>query len=84
MNYIAHVCRNSRLDKDDSNYCNRMWVDEDKYNASAPPTWRYCPECVKKGFKNPRKIKRTMTPEQIEAFKQRMQKYRDEKKKEGK
>lgn len=77
MNYIAHVCKNSRLKPSDPNYCDRIWVDEDRYNASKPPTYKYCPECVKKGFKNKRRIKKTMSPEQVEAFKQRMKEYRE-------
>lgn len=75
--YIAHVCRNSRLKPNDSNYCDRIWVDEDRYNASSPPTWKYCSECEMKGFKNPKRRKCSKTPEQIEAFKQRMKKYRE-------
>jgi hypothetical protein len=52
-------------------------VDVDKTNVKdTPPTWKYCPECVKKGFKNPRTRKSTMSEEQIEAFKQRMAEYR--------
>ena len=77
MIYVTHTCRNSKLKPNDPNYCNRAWVDEDLTNVhDTPPTWKYCEECVKKGFKNPKKRKRTMTPEQIEAFKERMAKYR--------
>ena len=75
--YVTHTCKNSKLDPKDPNYCDRAWVDVDKTNVKdTPPTWKYCPECVKKGFKNPRTIKATRTPEQIEAFKQRMAEYR--------
>lgn len=58
MAYVIHVCKNSKLKPDDPNYCDRAWVDEDKHNATTiPPSWKYCDECVKKGFKNPRTIK---------------------------
>lgn len=60
--YVTHTCKNSklppkskkpRIEHDD--YCNRAFTDIDKYNAiSIPPTWKYCPECEKKGFKNPK------------------------------
>ena len=85
--YIVHNCKNSKL-KPISNgkgkrttphpdYCNNAWIDVDKYNSMSPPTWKYCAECVAKGFKNPKTRKSTKTPEQIEAFKQRMKEYRD-------
>lgn len=77
MVYVTHTCKNSKLKPTDPNYCFNAWVDEDKTHVhDTPPTWKYCPECVKKGFKNPRTRKSTMTPEQIEAFKQRMAEYR--------
>lgn len=80
MNYVTHTCRNSKLKPNDPNYCDRAWVDEDLTNVTTtPPTWKYCEECVKKGFKNPKRRKSTMTPEQIEAFKQRMAEYRRKK-----
>ncbi len=79
MQYVIHVCKNSKLNPKDPNYCDRAWVDEDLHNAKVPPTWKYCPECVKKGFKNPKKKQLTRTPEQIEAFKQRMAEYRRKK-----
>lgn len=72
MNYIVHYCKNPE--------CNNCWVDEDRYNATKPPHWKYCPECEAKGFKNPKRRKSTKTPEQIEAFKQRMAEYRRKKK----
>lgn len=80
MNYVVHVCKNSKLKPSDKNYCDRAWINEDLHNAtSIPPTWKYCEECVKKGFKNPRRRKSSKTPEQIEAFKQRMAAYRKNK-----
>lgn len=74
--FITHTCKNSRLKSNDPNYCFNGWVDEDKHNSMKPPLWKYCPECEAKGFKNPKTRKCTRTPEQIESFKQRMQKYR--------
>jgi hypothetical protein len=75
--YVIHVCKNSKLKPKDPNYCDRAWVDVDKTNVKdTPPTWKYCEECVKKGFKNPRTRKSTMSEEQIEAFKKRMADYR--------
>ena len=75
--YVIHVCKNSKLKPDDPNYCDRAWVDVDKTHVKdTPSTWKYCPECVKKGFKNPRTRKSTMSEEQREAFKQRMAEYR--------
>lgn len=81
MNYVAHVCRNSRLKPSDPNFCENSWVDEDLHNVTTiPPSWKYCEDCVKKGFKNPKRRKSSKTPEQIEAFKQRMAEYRRKKK----
>lgn len=77
--FIAHVCKNSRLNPKDLNFCERIWVDEDKYNAQKPPTYRYCPDCAAKGFKNKGTKNITKTPEQIEQFKERMKKYRESK-----
>ena len=75
--YVIHVCKNSKLKPDDPNYCDRAWVDVDKTNVKdTPPTWKYCPECVKKGFNNPRTRQSNMSEEQKEAFKQRMAEYR--------
>jgi hypothetical protein len=73
MDFVIHVCKNPE--------CNNCWIDEDRYNAqNKPPQWKYCPECEKRGFKNPKRKKCGMTPEQIEAFKQRMAEYRRNKK----
>ena len=75
--YVVHHCKNSKLKPTDENYCNNCFIDIDKTNCTThPPTWKYCPECEKKGFKNPRTRQVTRTPEQIEAFKQRMAEYR--------
>ncbi len=85
--FVVHVCKNSTLKGtynketkeyiEHSDYCNNCWIDVDKTNATTyPPTWKYCPECEKKGFKNPKTRNATKTPEQIEAFKQRMKQAR--------
>lgn len=75
--YIAHVCKNSTLPPADPNYCNRIWIDVDKTHATTyAPTWKFCKECEAKGFKNPKTRNITRTPEQIEAFKERMAEYR--------
>lgn len=49
MNYVAHDCRNSRLDERSKNYCNNRWVDVDLTRATTLiPTWKYCRECCEK------------------------------------
>lgn len=78
--YVIHVCKNSTLPTSDPNHCERAWVDVDKTGATTyPPTWKYCKECEAKGFTNPKTRNITRTPEQIEAFKQRMKEYRERK-----
>lgn len=77
--YIVHHCKNTKLNPKDKDYCNNCFIDVDKNNSQSPPKWKYCPECEAKGFKNPRKINSTRTPEQIEAFKKRMEEYRKSK-----
>jgi hypothetical protein len=93
--YIVHHCKNSKKqefiqtkDKDgkiiskisNPEYCNNCFIDVDKTGATThPPTWKYCPECVEKGYKNPKTRNVTKTPEQIELFKQRMKEYRESK-----
>ena len=79
--FVTHTCKNSKLDPKDENYCNRAFNDVDRTHVTTvPPTYKYCPECEKKGFKNPKTRNVTRTPEQIEAFKQRMAKFRESKK----
>lgn len=69
MNYVAHVCKNSKLKPTDKDYCNNIWIDKDKYNAqSSPPNWRYCPECVKKGFSTTERIIPDWKKERIEKM----------------
>lgn len=75
--YVVHVCKNSKLGDKEENYCNNCFIDVDKTGATTyPPTWKYCPECEAKGFKNPRTRQSNMSPEQIEAFKERMKRAR--------
>ena len=82
--FVCHVCKNSKLSPNDPNYCDNCWIDVDKTHATTHcPTWKYCPECVKKGFKNPKTRNITRTPEQIEKFKQRMREYRENKEKQN-
>ena len=51
--YVTHTCKNSKLKENNPNYCFKAFVDVDVHNSrSLPPTWKYCPDCVKKGFKN--------------------------------
>lgn len=49
MNYVAHVCRSSKLRQTDKNYCDAIWIDKDLTNATVnPPTWKYCRDCCEK------------------------------------
>lgn len=49
MSYVAHDCRNSRLDERSKNYCNNRWIDVDMTGATTLiPTWKYCRECCEK------------------------------------
>ena len=78
--YVVHQCKNTKLKPTDENYCNNCFIDVDKTGATTyAPTWKYCSECEKKGFKNPKTRNVTKTPEQIEAFKRRMAEYRNKK-----
>lgn len=79
--YVIHICKNSKLPPTHPNHCENCWVDVDKTGATTyPPTWKFCSECEKKGFKNPKTRQVTRTPEQIQAFKERMAQYRKVKK----
>ena len=43
ITFVTHTCKN----------CGKAFVEQDNHNSQdTPPTWRYCPECVKKGFRN--------------------------------
>lgn len=49
MNYVAHDCRNSRLDEKHKDFCNNRWIDKDITKATTLiPTWKYCRECCEK------------------------------------
>lgn len=81
--YVVHFCKNGKLPADNPNYCNNCFIAEDKTNVTTyPPTYLYCKECEAKGFKNPKTRNVTRTPEQIEAFKQRMKEYREKRRNE--
>lgn len=59
--YCAHVCKNSRYSESSKKYCPNIWIEEDKVDAYvSPPDYKYCKECVKKGFKN--------NPEDMNAY----------------
>lgn len=45
MLYITHTCKDKT--------CSKGFVDKDLTRAMRPPVWKYCPECVNKGKKNP-------------------------------
>ena len=90
--YVVHDCKNTKkpeflYTKDENGkiiskvtnpeYCNNAWIDIDKTNCKTyPPAWKYCDECVAKGYKNPKTRVKKQTPEQIELFKKRMAEYR--------
>jgi hypothetical protein len=50
--YIYHYCLNENLNIKNPDYCDRAWVDvaHGGQRANAPQNWKYCPECVKKGY----------------------------------
>lgn len=49
MNYVAHVCRSSKLSPKNKNYCDKIWIDKDLTRATvSPPRWKYCQDCCKK------------------------------------
>jgi len=86
--FVTHTCKNSKLPPiqkgnksgtipriEHKDYCFRAFVDVDKFNAlSNAPTWKYCSECEKKGYKNPKtRIMKEPTEKQLiqrEKFKQ--------------
>jgi hypothetical protein len=66
MAYISFTCKNIKLwTKKDGrgriiehhpDYCDRAFMDKDITNVTTySPTWKYCPDCVAKGFTNPDK-----------------------------
>lgn len=67
--FVVHHCKNTRLSEKHVDYCNNCFIDRDLTNVKThPPTWKYCPECVAKGFKNPKTRKETMPEEVLEAL----------------
>lgn len=53
--YVVHVCKNEKLKEIDPNFCDRVFIaPERKPVENTPSRSRYCPECEKKGFKNPK------------------------------
>lgn len=67
-NYVMHVCKNALVTIDAKGnrkritlasrakpVCNVGFIDVDTNNAKQPPHWKYCPDCVSKGFKNPQR-----------------------------
>jgi len=54
--YISHTCHNWKRKPSDTDYCDRAFHDLDLKNSrSRSPDWKYCPQCVAKGFVNPDK-----------------------------
>lgn len=65
--YVTHTCRNSMLNEQDPNYCYNAFVDIDKTHVKIrPPAWKYCPECVAKGYPNLKSP--NLTPKQKERL----------------
>ena len=64
--YVSHTCKNIKLKpitdskrkkiSEHPDYCDRAFHDLDlKNSTSKSPDWKYCPQCVAKGFVNPDK-----------------------------
>ena len=70
--YITATCQ----------HCKKAYLEACKatYFRETPSENKLCPECKKKCVKRIKK-KRNYSPEQIEAFKERMKKSREEKQK---
>ena len=63
IKYVAYVCVNSLKNEKDKDYCNNIWIDKDEVDAFInPPDYKYCAECVKKGFKNNKKARDNYKP----------------------
>ena len=80
--YVAHDCRNSRLDERSKNYCNNRWIDVDMTGATTLiPTWKYCRECCEKLGINFEKQKPSdyMSEEEIQKRKMNLAKGRKSK-----
>jgi len=51
MSYIAHVCLNSKLNKEHPNYCNRGFIDIAPSSSTlSEQCWKYCKNCEEKGY----------------------------------
>ena len=73
--YIAHVCKNSLLNKKDKNYCENGFVDiSPKKNTISEQCWKYCPRCEELGFP---KITEPPTRELSEAQKNNIEKMHE-------
>lgn len=49
--YIAHACLNSKLSKNDKDFCERGFIAEaPSKETCAEQCWKYCAECEAKGF----------------------------------
>ena len=58
IKYVAHICANSLKKEKDKDYCNNIWIDKDELDVYVnPPVYKYCEDCIKKGFKNDKKAK---------------------------
>jgi len=78
VDYCIHICKNSRLPETDPNYCDKVFIEEDRENAQDYPSSQiYCPECVKKGFKN--KHRKKLTEEQRKEIGKRLRQARKQK-----
>ena len=56
-------------------YCDRIWIDVDRTGAMDIPTTQfYCKDCLKRGYKNPKKIKPELSIEEKQKFAEKMQK----------
>lgn len=54
MVYVSHTCKNINRRESDLRYCDNAFMDKDlKKSTSESPKWKYCPDCVLKGFINP-------------------------------
>jgi hypothetical protein len=67
--FVVHNCRNTKLPETDPNFCNNAFIDRDVTNVKMyPPTWKYCPECVAKGFQNPKTHTELVSSARLEAL----------------
>lgn len=54
--YIYHYCLNENLKDGHPDKCNNCFIDvaHGGANAYSPQNWKYCPDCVAKGYKQPK------------------------------